>query len=494
MNGLTTETVEAAIAQIDARIAADPLALALQIDRARFLELLGRKDEAVEAYVTVLARDPVHVEALNALGLLTLSTGNRAAARTLLSGAVLHGPDHAAAHANLAYVLMLDEQPEGARSFYERALELDPTLAVAHHGMAELLARHGDPEGAERHRALGLRYRPLTLSRFRGEGRPVRVLALGSAAFGNVATAAYFDDRVFLLASLVVEYDDPALPLPPHDLVFNAIGEADLCAGPLASAAAILRRTSAPVINHPAAVAATSRAANAQRLARILGVVTPRMVQAARAELSGPGASTLLSERGLHYPLLVRSPGYHTGEHFVKVDSAADLAPAIATLPGDELLVIEYLDTRDARDDFRKYRVMIVNGELFPLHVAISRRWKVHYFRADMAVRAEHRAEDAAFLHDMRAALGADAVAALEKVSAVLGLDYGGIDFTIDTAGNVIVFEANASMIVPLPEADAMWDYRREPVARIHAAVRAMLLERSSEPAPNAPNSCAEAS
>ena len=47
-----------------------------------------------------------------------------------------------------------------------------------------------------------------------------------------------------------------------------------------------------------------------------------------------------------------------------------------------------------------------------------SHQWKVHYFSADMADNAEHRAEDEAFLlGDMPAALVARAMSALEGIS-----------------------------------------------------------------------------
>jgi glutathione synthase/RimK-type ligase-like ATP-grasp enzyme len=347
--------------------------------------------------------------------------------------------------------------------------------------LANLLARIGDDAGAERHRLLGLRHRPVTISRFVGAGRPIHILGLGTSAAGNVPTYGYFDNRVFLLASVIVEHADEALPLPPHDIVFNAIGEADLCGDQLARCAAIVARTSAPVINHPSTVAATGRAANAQRLRRLAGVVTAKTVLFSRLELAASGAQALLANHGFTYPLLVRSPGYHTGDHFVKVDRPADLAAAVAALPGDDLLVIEYLDIRDAADDFRKYRVIIVDGRLYPLHLAISRSWKVHYFSADMTNRPEHRAADAAFLNDMDAVLGSRVVAALERVRATLALDYGGIDFAVAASGDVIVFEANASMIVPAPEPAAIWDYRRGPVNRIRAAVHAMLVGRAAQ-------------
>ncbi len=481
LNGtLSTQQLETAVASIDGRLAGGPAPLELHIARAQFLEMLGRKDEAVRAYVDVLRIEPTQVDALNALGLLSLSAGNRDAARTLLCGAVLHGPEHAAAHANLAGLYVLDAQLSGARTLYEEALRLDPHLAAAHHGLAELLPRLGDDEGAARHHALGLRYGPITIGRYTGNGRPIHILGLGTAAFGNVPTYGFFDSGVFLLASLAVEYVDPAIPLPPHDVVFNVVGEADLCAGVLATAAAIVARTDAPIVNHPSAVLATSRAANATRLRRLDGVVTPRIISFARDALTDGSAPARLREHGLRFPLLVRSPGYHTGDHFVKVDAADDLREAIAALPGDELLVIEYLGVRDADERFRKYRVMIVDGQLYPLHLAISAEWKVHYFSADMAERADHRAQDAAFLTDMNGVLGARAIAALERVRDTLELDYGGIDFALDRAGNVVVFEANASMIVPTPGPDARWDYRRGPVARIRRAVRAMLVRRAA--------------
>jgi hypothetical protein len=98
-----------------------------------------------------------------------------------------------------------------------------------------------------------------------------------------------------------------------------------------------------------------------------------------------------------------------------------------------------------------------------------------------MAENAEHRALDQAFLENMPAAIGPDALGALERIASTLGLDYGGIDFGIDPQGRVVVFEANATMIVPAPPADARWDYRREAVDRVCAATHAMLVSRASK-------------
>ncbi|MGB8840689.1 MAG: hypothetical protein WCC64_06435, partial [Aliidongia sp.] len=168
----------------------------------------------------------------------------------------------------------------------------------------------------------------------------------------------------------------------------------------------------------------------------------------------------------------------HMGRHFSRVETADALDGALAALPGETLMAIEYLDATGRDGLSRKYRVMIVDHVLYPLHLAISRDWKVHYFSADMADNPAHRAEEAAFLADL-ASLGPGAVAALERIRDALGLEYGGIDFGLSEEGEILLFEANATMIAALPAADPIWDYRRGPAQTARAAARHMLAARA---------------
>jgi len=80
----------------------------------------------------------------------------------------------------------------------------------------------------------------------------------------------------------------------------------------------------------------------------------------------------------------------------------------------------------------------------------------------------------------MPAALGERAMEALAKIQLVLGLDYAGIDFGLGAAGEVLLFEANATMTVLPPDRDPRWDYRRAAVAHIEDAVRKMLIEKAA--------------
>jgi glutathione synthase/RimK-type ligase-like ATP-grasp enzyme len=207
-------------------------------------------------------------------------------------------------------------------------------------------------------------------------------------------------------------------------------------------------------------------------------VIAPKIDVSSRTAL--PAADDLC------FPLLLRSPGFHTGRHFVYVESRAGLPEALASLAGEELLVIQYLDARGADGMARKYRVMFVDGVAYPLHLAISADWKVHYFSADMARNAAFREEERLFLKNMPAMLGTRAMAALEQIGAVLDLEYAGIDFALAPDGSVLLFEANATMVVFPPGPEPMWDYRRAAINDVMEAATRMLIKyaerRSAHP------------
>ena len=449
-----------------------------EIDRALALAALGQHDEARHLLIWILQRSPDDLAALIGLGSLLAETGSIAAACRVFTEAIVRHPDDPAGYVGLAGLLLRANDHATARAHYERALALDPDNALAHQGLGAIFADAGDPVAAAEHFRKGFAGHAVSWRPYRGAGEPMVLLHLVAAGAGNIPTATIVDDSVFQSVVVVADCFDPAMELPPHQLVFNAIGDADRCGPALKAAAVLLRGTRAPVVNPPAAVHATGRAENARRLQGVAGVIAPRTVRMSRATLMGPDVGAELARRGLACPLLLRSPGCHTGRNFVRVEGVEDIATAVTALPGDELLAIEYLDARGADGQARKYRVMMIDGVLYPLHLAISRDWKVHYFTSDMAACADHRAEEAAFLGDMPAVLGPRSLAALARIQDALALDYCGIDFGLNANSDVLVFEANATMVICAPDADPCWTYRRAPVARAAAAVTTMLKRR----------------
>jgi len=113
------------------------------------------------------------------------------------------------------------------------------------------------------------------------------------------------------------------------------------------------------------------------------------------------------------------------------------------------------------------------------LHLAISTDWKVHYFSSAMAQSPSFREEERRFLEDMPTALGAAAMAALKQICSTLELEYAGIDFAVASDGSILLFEANATMVVFPPSREAMWDYRRRAIDNVLEAAVGMLLKRA---------------
>jgi len=465
---------------IEAELAQRPDDAGLRYERARCLDDLGRIEDAMYAYRAVLLADPRHFAALTNLGTLFIEQERLEGATVCLHAAAEASPNEPLGQLNLAVLAIARGDTGAARAAYEAVLEHFPADAQArlhaHNGLARLYERAGEPECARIHEAAALAHPIAWHFPHRGTGEPIRVLVLSSPRGGDLISNQFFDENAVDRTVIVPESYGAADALPPHDVIFNGIGEPDATQPSLAAAAELVARSGAPVINDPRAVRATGRQAMMERLAHEPALIAPRTRRFARASLT---AEELLAD-GFAFPLLVRSPGFHAGTNFERVDDAAALPATLAALPGDEVYAIAFHEARDDDGWVRKYRVLFIDGRHYPIHLALARQWKVHYFSAAMADHAEHRAEERTFLGDPHAVLGDDGMRALASIAAALQLDYGGVDFGRDRSGRVIVFEANATMTINAPPDDPRWDYRREAHARAIDAVRTMVRERAA--------------
>jgi tetratricopeptide (TPR) repeat protein len=437
------------------------------IYHARRLLAHGNEAAARQVYLDALRVDPRHPVALTELGALAHAGGYLSAAREAYHQAVLCNPEYTVARVGYGDLLCEADDPAAACVHYQAALAVDPDLPRAHQGLARARYALGEEAGANWQK--GFVGHAVVRRRYRGAGAGIPLLLLVSAIGGNIPVRHWIDDRIYTVTAVYADFFDLADPLPPHALVVNAIGDADLCEAALANAERIVAQSTAPVINAPALVRATGREAIARRLGGIPGVIAPVVAR--------------LSQADLRFPILLRAPGYHTGRHFVRVETAEALGEAVASLPGSDPLAIEYIDARGSDGMARKYRVMFIDGAVYPLHLAISSDWKVHYFSAAMAAEPVLRAEEDRFLNDMPAVVDERGMAALAGIQAAMGLDYGGVDFGLRPDGSVLPFEANATMVINPPDPDPIWDYRRPSIAAALRAAQGMLARRAqSEP------------
>jgi len=433
-----------ALTAFERAIVADPGFAGARFNRATALAEMKRRDEAVAAFHEALALDPDMREAWYSLAVTYTDLGRLDLAEEACRRALALDPAYDDATTQLAQVL-------------DRAHRADEA--------AELLLRHG--------RRLGVVTRPTT-----GDGRRPTVLVLAAAANCNVRVSYLFDARRYATATVYLpppsELDAAALAksLPPHDIAFNAIANMDRAASFPEAAAALLGQLSCPVLNPPAAVAHTRRDDIPALMAGIDGLEVPATRRMGRAELA---AMTVTA------PVLVRPTGSHGGDDLIRVEDAARLRAVLAELPHPEFYVTPYVDYRAADGLYRKYRLIFVDRQVFPYHLAIARDWLVHYFRADMENDAALRREEEAFLEDWRSVFPGRLAAAVEQVARRLDLDYGGIDCGLTVDGRVLLFEANASMLVHLHDPTETFAYKYRAVPRIFAAVD-RLVERRLAP------------
>jgi hypothetical protein len=126
---------------------------------------------------------------------------------------------------------------------------------------------------------------------------------------------------------------------------------------------------------------------------------------------------------------------------------------------------------------FRKYRIIFIDGEILPYHLAIHDDWKVHHFRTDMVNHPWMRFEEERFLENIGGVFNMAQQDALRAIASATRLDYGGVDCGLNRDGRIVVFEANASMLVH-DETSEEFTYKNPYIARIKNAFDAMLSRR----------------
>jgi len=218
-----------ALARLDALLVEAPRSVDLRFERASLLAEMGRSEEAKGIYLAILADDPTHFATLINFGALLHDGGFISAARTVYRQVVEYHPYNPAGHVNLGNLLAATEAPELARTHLEVALRLDLENREAHRSLSYLLTDLREEAQAEYHRHKAFTGQALKTLAYYGKGAPVDVLLLVSARGGMIPIAQHFDPGMYRVMLLFVEYHELGAPLPSHQILFNAIGDADLC-------------------------------------------------------------------------------------------------------------------------------------------------------------------------------------------------------------------------------------------------------------------------
>jgi len=129
----------------------------MSLQNALDLHREGRLDDAESAYRACLASDPVDVDALYLLAVLSLQRGDPVKARELIDRAIELAPDLARHYLLRGATQLRVEDVAAAQASFEKALELDPNCAEAYATLGHLALGNDDTANAEARFRVGRR-------------------------------------------------------------------------------------------------------------------------------------------------------------------------------------------------------------------------------------------------------------------------------------------------------------------------------------------------
>jgi tetratricopeptide (TPR) repeat protein len=439
----------------------------------------GQHQAAIELYLQALRLNPRHWAARANMVQALMAAKQYLVAKAILNELKGERPQDARIHHLLGKVLFELNEIEPAIASFQEAVALNPQDAESINWIGALRQTAGDDAAAQAAYAEAARIEPLIRRPAAKQPAEFRVLALYAPFGGNTPTEYLFQDAFFDADTLSLfagrDYDTATLG-QNIQLVINLVSDADQAMEVLPLAADLVDRFGLPTVNHPRKVQQTTRDAVAGLLAGIPRCLVPQALRLkAAADIS---EAALRASLPFTSACLARPVGTHGGDDFEKVEDVAALSAFLSQRRDHDHYLIEYIDYLSYDDYFRKYRFIFIDDQILPYHLCIGRDWKLHHINTDMAHHAWMQQEEAAFLNDPAAAFGPAQMQALQTIRARMGLDYCGIDCGLDRAGNVVVFEVNASMLVHARNEGFF--YKTPAVERIKSAYDAMLRRLAS--------------
>jgi hypothetical protein len=277
-------------------------------------------------------------------------------------------------------------------------------------------------------------------------------------------------------------YVAPSQPLPPsvpdHDVLFVAIAQSDQNLPLLKEIESATKSWPRPVLNRPDKIAWMSRDGACALLKSVPGVVMPvtaRLYRQVLEQISLDALSiTTVLEDG-DFPIIIRPVDSHAGQGLEKIDHPAALADYLKTAPNNEFYVARFVDYRSPDGQFRKYRIVLIEGRPFVCHMGISDHWMIHYLNAGMADSAEKRDEEARFMADFDSGFARRHEQAFSAINERVGLDYLGIDCGETADGDLLIFEIDSCMIVHAMDPVDVFPYKQPQMQKVFSAFREML-------------------
>jgi len=373
-----------------------------------------------------------------------------------------HRENDASALMDLATIHFLMHLPDAAIEFQHAAMQLQRCYALSSspsQPSIRILALHGDGDLMD--------------------NLPVEFLLIGSQSIS-------MDAHYMALGDDLPNALNPSSPdnMSEYDVVLVAVGESDRNKPLLQQLNTQLQNCAIPIINHPEYIMQTTREGAAEALKDCQGVVMPMSTRITREDIqdiSHRETSRESTQPNIHFPFIIRPVESHAGHGLTRIDSAKDIPAYLADQAQENLFYTSaYVDYSSDDRQFRKYRVVLIQGRPFLAHLAISSHWIVHYLNADMVGNEQKCAEEADAMLHFDEGLGQRHQAAFQAIYDALPLDYLIIDCAETHDGQLLVFEVDTSAIVHDMDPIDIFPYKQPQMRKIFSAFQAMVTKSQS--------------
>jgi len=264
----------------------------------------------------------------------------------------------------------------------------------------------------------------------------------------------YSATSYFILDRNILSPED----IPDFDIILNLISDPDLEVQSLETLSEFLKTCpDVPVVNPPDKVLETTRENNYRRLNGVSGLRFPKTNRFTVTDAQPEDGQKFFEAHQYSFPLLVRETGTQNGRSFRKVDTFESFMDYVSKCETEEVYVIQYEDRMFSDGVFRKMRVFVVEGKIYPVVCHFDTIWNVHGSnRREIMLNHPWMMEaEQDFMGDCQTYVGSQAYSQLGQLHGILGLDFFGVDFTVLEDGSVLIYEVNAAMRHSYDHADA---------------------------------------
>lgn len=296
---------------------------------------------------------------------------------------------------------------------------------------------------------------------------------------GSANLVSFLQTDLFHRSNIVFDTNrDQELPKQMIHAVFNQISDPDTHKITLSKAEDFYKHIPKhiPFFNIPSHIMQTTRDNIYRLLQGIDKLYVPKTVKI--QPRSPADIYETITKEGFSFPVIFRQAGDHGGISTIRVDDEAEQFYAFA-LDGRDYYLTQFAEYANEEGIYAKYRLVVVDGEVFLRHVIFSDSWIIHSeSRTFMESNKHFQQAEKDIFKTFDKQIKPKIQPMIKEVYDRVKLDYFGIDCAIDEAFDMIFFEANANMNILLNNAKSKDNIWTKQIDMIIRAIIKMILKR----------------